>query len=522
MSNSLLKTVDKLGLYSPVSDIDASNLSLELFSSGYNFRTVDDKILSYSGKAELYAPTADFKGGLIDYIFSSGNTYYVVLGRIAAQVYNGVSWTDISPALGFSLSAGQELDWTATKLGNIPIYNNSNLHPLYWSPQQTSQSLQYLKFDAGNTWKDKGYTCAVMRAHKNFLFALNLVEGANTYPYSYRWSHPADNNSLPPSWDDSDLAYIASKEQIAGSGGDIVDGQSLRDAFCIYSKNAITILNYIGGEFIWNAQSLSGYYGLIASNCVVEHKGVHFFISDGDILRNDGNSLVSILKQRLRRKFASSISNSNYTSCFALAVPNKDEVWFFIVEEGSTYPSIVYIYNATADTVSLREVSNITHATYAPKAAADDSWDSGFNATDPWGLSVESWDYTKYSLFDSHVLGVSDLSTIYTLDETYNAYNTVLERTDWIPDNNIDSASTILNVFPKIKSSGTVLIQLGSQQHVGGVVSWKPAIVFNPNTDRKVAMRTTGKCHAWRVSSIDNNKFEISGFGIQYTYAGAR
>lgn len=520
---SKLAYYKELGATLVSGDVDPSNLPDSAISYGFNFRTQDDKILSYNGKTALYTPSSNFYAGIIDYLFVNGSTFFVLLGRSYAYVYNGVSWYDISPS-GMSMTANQELEWTATRLGNIPVYNNPNYFPLYWSPQQTSQVLQHLKFDPSNTWQAKNYKCKSMRAHKNFLFALGLTEGSNVYPYAYRWSHPADNNGLPPSWDETSLSYIASKEQLAGSGGDIVDGQSLRDAFCIYSKNAINILNYVGGEFIWNAQPMSGYFGLAANNCIAEYKGMHYFLTDGDILRNDGNSLESILTGKFRRKLAATLSNSNYENCFALAVPNQNEVWFFIVEEGSTYPSIAYIYNIKTDTVSLREVSGITRATYAPKVASDDSWDSGYSASATWDSEfVEAWDTTMYSPFKSYVMGCGQSnSAIYTLDETSDSYNTLLYRTDWIPDSEISSASTILNVYPKIKSSGTVLIQVGSQSHVGANVDWKPAIEFNPNTQRKIAMRTTGKCHAWKILSVGNYAFSMSGLGIEYTYAGTR
>lgn len=518
-----VEVINTIGFNSLVSDLHASNLPAGLFSSGYNFRTEDDKIVSYSGKTALYTPSSNFNVGAIDFVLSDGNTYYILLGRGAVKVYNGVSWYDISPTslVATPMSSDQELEWTATRLGNIPVYCNANYYPVYWSPQQTSQILQMLKFDATYTWEAKTYKCKSMRAHKNYLFALNLTEGSSKYPFGYRWSHPADNNGLPPSWDDTDLAYTASKEQIAGSGGDIVDGWSLRDSFCIYSKNAVTILDYTGGEFIWQARPMSGYFGLAANNCIAEFKGVHYFLSDGDILRNDGNSLESVLTNKLRRRLSATVSNSKFENSFALSVPNKSEVWFFIVEEGSTYPSIAYILNLVTDTISLREVSGITAATYGLKAAADDSWDTGPSGT--WDSYINAWDDTGFSPFASTIIGAGQTdSAIYTLDETSSNYNTLLERTDWVPKDAIDAASTIVNMYPKITSAGSVQITVGSQQHVGGPVSWKSPITFNPNTDRKVSMRTTGKCHAWRITSVGSYQFKMNGMGIEYEYSGQR
>lgn len=513
--------LDNLGFTSPITDIDPANLPPEAFTYGFNIRAIDDKLVSYSGKTLKHLPSSSFSGGAIDAVTIASVLYYVVLGRSSCKAYNGATWTDITPAslTTTPMTTDQELDWQATKLGNIPVYNNPNHWPVYWTPV-TVTPLQLLKFDATQTWKDVDFTCKVMKAHKNFLFALNMTEGGVTYPYSYRWSHPADINGLPPSWDDTDLSFIASKEQVAGNGGNIVSGESIRDAFCIYSDNAINILDYTGDEFVWRSRNLSEEYGLAAANTLVRLGDVNYFLTDGDIIANDGNSLQSILTKRNRRKLASSISASNYTNSFAVKLPNMSEVWFFLVEEGYTYPSVIYMFNTKTGTVTLRECSGILAATYALQMGADDSFDTG-----PSG-DFDSWpgafDDTNISPFSSQVFGLGTTDTgVYTLDLTADSYNSVLERTNFAPDG-LTTATTITAVYPKITASGPVSIQVGSQQHVGGTVAWKQAIQFDPNTQRRVAIKTTGKLHAWRIFSIDNNKFSISGLTIEYELAGTR
>lgn len=498
------------------------SLPLDAISYAVNCRAVDDKLEAYNGKTDLYTPASNFYAGCIDFLISDGNTYHVVLGRGQVQVFNGVVWYDITPTSLASTPMGlnQELEWTKTKLGSIPIYNNYNYYPVYWSPQQTTQKLLPLKFDASHTWEAKNYKCKAMRAHKNFLFALNLTEGITKYPYSYRWSHPADTNGLPPSWNDADLNYVASKEQIAGSGGDIVDGMSLRDAFCIYSKNAITILDYVGDEFIFKARTLSESFGLVANNCLVEFKGIHYILSDGDILKVDGNSIESVLLNKQRRKLTATLSNTSYDNCFALAVPNKSEVWFFIVEDGYTVPNIIYMINTNTGSVYTREVSGVTSAVYGLRASVDDSWDSGPIGT--WDSDTSIWDQSSYSPFASKVLGVElSNSAICSLDETTTNYNTVIERTDLVPEG-ISRATTVVAVYPRVTCPGNVGVQIGSQQHVNGPVTWKPLLQFNPNTDRKLCMRTTGKAHAIRFTSVGNYKFSLAGFDIEVVDAGVR
>ena len=511
-----------LGFVSPISDISSANLGPEVFTTGNNIRAIDDKLVSFNGKSLLYQPTTNFYAGLLDILVLGGNIFNVILGRAICKVYNGTSWYDITPSslVAAPMTLNQELDWTGTKLGNIPIYNNPNHYPVYWSPQSTSQVLQLLKYDATQTWKDMLWSCASLRSHKNFLFALNMTENGVQYPYSYRWSHPADINGMPPSWNDADLNYIASKEQISGSNGKIIDGASIRDAFCIYSENAITMLDYAGDEFVWRARQLSSSYGAIATNTIATLNNVNYFLTDGDIIANDGNNLQSIFTKRVRRSFASSISNSNYKNSFAIAVPNMSEIWFFIVNEGYTNPSIIYIFNTITGTLVTRDCADITHAAYGPLQGADDSFDGGAAGTmDTW---PSSFDDLAYSPFSAQVqgTGASD-SAIYTLNVNSGNYDTVLERIGFAPDG-LTSATTIVAWYPQFDVTGNISFQAGTQQYIDGPITWKQPIIFNTATDRRIALRTTGKLHCWRFSSIGDTKLKLSGLTIEYVQAGAR
>ena len=54
-------------------------------------------------------------------------------------------------------------------------------------------------------------------------------------------------------------------------------------------------------------------------------------------------------------------------------------------------------------------------------------------------------------------------------------------------------------------------------------MTWKPEVVFDPNADRKVDIRTTGVLHAYRIIARDvKSDFKISGMDILYVPAGRR
>jgi hypothetical protein len=84
------------------------------------------------------------------------------------------------------------------------------------------------------------------------------------------------------------------------------------------------------------------------------------------------------------------------------------------------------------------------------------------------------------------------------------------------------TTTTIVRVTPKIKSNGSVLIEIGSHNHYNSPVRWKSGVIFNPNVQRKVDIRTTGELHAWRISSVGSTYFEFYGFEVVYEKAGKR
>ena len=70
--------------------------------------------------------------------------------------------------------------------------------------------------------------------------------------------------------------------------------------------------------------------------------------------------------------------------------------------------------------------------------------------------------------------------------------------------------------------SSPVQITFGSQDFKGAPVRWKNSKSFNPSTQRKLEVRTTGSLHCWRVESIDHGQFTINGMDVEYSINGLR
>lgn len=513
--------IRSIGEMSPVFDLENYDLPENAVSFANNYVLRNNRYISINGE-QLQATIAQFNPGYISLIYTQTGYFYLVAGRSAVKVYDGTTWTDISNVIAYGYGTDAELAWSGCLLGQIPVISNPSGFPEYWSPANVATKMQDLKFDAATTWRSRNFKCNVIRSHNNFLFALGLNEAGVLFPNAYRWSHPADVGGLPFSWDPTDISTIASREQVGEES--IVDGLSLRDNFIIYTNRGIYALAYIGGDFVFERRPVSSTHYLLATNCVVEVLGSHYFLSNGDIFIYDGNNIYSILQKKFRVFLKNVMSGSNFNNCFAQVNPNAKEIWFFIVRTGSIYPNMAVIINyEDNNNVSIRDISgNKTHATFGPLNQASDTWTT---ATNPWTFYNNQWNLAANSPFNFVIMAVDALTStsIYNQEgqSVTTNYSTIITR-EGLKLGQEEMLSTIVRVVPRINSSSTVLIEVGSQDSAEHGVRWKPGVVFDPNTDRKVDIRTTGKYHAWRISSIGDNYFELNGLDILYEYVGKR
>tara|TARA_R110000803_G_scaffold210829_1_gene284074 strand:- start:17322 stop:18887 length:1566 start_codon:yes stop_codon:yes gene_type:complete len=518
-----LLTLSDIGTKGLNSDVAPWDLPPEFITAGKNFRVDAGSILS-SGGSEVWSTSGTaFNPGYLMHIPAVSSNYWLVYGRSAVYVFDGTTWTDVSSTAGYAgIGIDDEQLWTGCMLGQIPIASNPQGAPEYWSPQSPGQILQPLQFDAANTWAAKGYSFKVLRSHKNFLFALNLSEGASELPNSYRWSHPADINGLPFSWDETDLSSLAGKAQIGGNAGAIIDGHSLRDAFAIYSENATSVLDFTGDEFVWRRRELSTSFGLISRNCIAEVKGTHFFLGDGDIVMNDGNKIESIIHNKLRKQLISRMSVDAFTTSYVVNNLAKKELWFCVPEEDSLTPNVAYIYNWRDDSWAVRDLPTaVNFATYGSQTDPTTTWDTW---GETWDSASGTWGSRKSTPLDDTIVGVSSAnSSLILMDPPSSAsdLNAVIERTNF-PLEGHKPVTTITRVYPHVEGSGDMIIQFGSQDYAGAPVRWKPEVTFNPGTQRKVDVRTTGELHCWRIRSVGSNAWSMSGIDIEYTTAGER
>lgn len=542
-------TIGPAAKYRVNTDLEPIDLGLTVFTDGANFKLTSKGITTFNGFKTISAPIsastietwdtpdstwdADIytweqseptKAGLLVYVPGSIESYFLVACLNRVIIFDGSNWSSVSPDLPYLPSnSDSELLWTACKIGEALVLNNPQAYPTYWRP--TVQGVQFLplKFSPTATWKDVGKRANVVRAHKNFLFALNLRESIQDLPTSYRWSHPADTNGLPFTWDETDLSAIAGISSIESSGGSIVDGLSLRDSFVIYAERSIHILDYTGDEFVWRRRELTTSYGLLAVNCVVEVLGMHYFMTDSDIMLTDGNSVTSLLYNEFQSKFKDNLNQKAYKTAFTTANYSTKELWFCFPAGDSTIPDKAIVYNWLNNQLFYRDLPNIVSCAVGPTLTSSETWDTAIGV---WDGDTTPWNTAFATYFNYHVVGLQQNGTIGNLEEnTVNVpFDTQIEKLSFaLTQDPSVSASTISLVYPKIHCAGKVKFQFGVQDDFFDDINWGEEFEFYPLTSKQVEPRSgAGKYHSFRLSSVDDKPFTFAGMYISYIDRGSR
>lgn len=501
----------------------------------YTFDTVEDGSIGGGAVYATYFPDRVDKyfGHLMPVDVPSGE-FWIAAGRDDVWVYDGnedpvIGWSDISSAAGYTgVGIDGEYDWTSCMLGTIPLLNNPGEYPEYWSPQSTSQVLQRLMFDVGTAtdFATQGVKAKVIRSFKNYVFLLNLTEGATDLPTSYRWSHPADDNGLPATFDETKVGYIAGKDSVGGDGGSLIDGRALRDTFMLYQESAITVLEESFDEFVFRERKLSSSIGVLNKDSIVEVKGIHYFISDGDIYRNDGNSVISILENRLKDRFNSQAKGDYFSRSYAMVNVALKEIWFCIPEGSATHPDTAYVYNWFDQSWAIQKIpGTVVSSDYGSQVSPPDTFDSfegtGVTFDDMTGVAFDSQNRTP---LNKTVVGLANTNTLQILDPNITQSTDLdshIERIGY-PIDDMRQVNKIVRLYPHILGTKDVSIQVGGQDFPGAPIKWKSAKTFNPETDRRVNVRVTTPLLCWRISSIGTGMFSYSGMDIEYSPSGRR
>lgn len=362
MASATLPVRD-LGSIGLITDIDPYNLPINGFTSAVNVRFDEGKVK----RSVLFRTVKDTLGfnprGVFGIVPPTGfDTVLVVDESWHIREYaNGV----VSNVQGNVASGGTNPNpYTISTLADVVYINRVDRAPAYRLPQSTN-------FATLTNW-DTNWRCHAMRPYGDFLLALNLTESNASYPNRVRFSNIVQANSIPDSWDATDVTKSAGFNDLVQMQTPIVDGLELGTNFLIYSSSEVISMDFVGGTFLFNFRKLFSDDGVINQNCVVEANGRHYVFGNSDIYVTDGNTKQSLADEKTRKFIYQGLNVKNADRCFVQHNKLLNEIYFCYQSGDSlvAFPDTercnrAAVYNYKNNSWSLMDLPNVSAGTTA-------------------------------------------------------------------------------------------------------------------------------------------------------------
>jgi hypothetical protein len=522
-----LRGLGKIGI---VRDISDHLLVPEAYSNGRNVRFgargVERMLGDRDAFGELFggdAQTAEF----VMNIPGLGGSFWVYASKNKVYVYEGGAHSNITRqtmAADVDYTAAEGRDWQGTILGGIPIFNNGNDAPQYWTSLNVASKLADLSNWPSNT------TAKVMRAFGSYLFAMNLNENGTVLPKGVRWSHFTDPGNIPSSWDYADETVDAGRIELTDDkGGEIVDAMQLGNILCIYTTDSTHFMRFVGGIDIFGSDLLLRDSGAMAGRCVASFaKGTRHCVltSDDAIIHAGTKDVESILEDKDRKFLFSEIDVTNYKNSFVVSNTNQQEVWLCFPTSGQVYPNLACIWNHRYNTVTFRDIELVSCDTGPFTDAPQDSWDDSVGS---WDTDQDPWSTEERKIF----VGINRANNIASRLDDGLAFNgdvplSFVERTGLTvdgmksgkPTSSIQTRKQWIRIWPKIAGGNPVNVRVARQEYIDGPVVWTDPMEFNPTTMRYLDVNVEGILMGYRIDGIGNTFFRVEGFDINSNIIG--
>lgn len=532
--------LDNLGSGGIVTDVPPYELPLNVFSGGSNVRLRDDGIQRTLGYKSVFGtPTA------APYFITpwQDTTVYYWLYATATNIYRFTTNSAVPPGVDVTRASGAYTGgsyprWNGGILGGVPILNHSNLqtgdYPQSWNAATT-------KFVDLPNWPVSSpvWLCKIIRPFKNFLVALYTIEDSATYPHRLRWSQPADPGTVPTVWVPA-ATNLAGSKTFSDSRGVLVDCLQMRDVNVVYKEDSVHLMQYVGGNFVFNFRQAFSEFGLLTQRAVKPFFGKHLVLAQGDIVLHDGQSAESVVDKVNRRAIFESLSADNYENSFMVAYPDRSEIWVCIPVNGSgvTSPTVAYVWNWKNNKWTVRDLPGIAHIALGVidesglGTTFDDLVDgAGAGSFDDW---VGIFDARTYSPSVLRLLGADVVNTLFQkFDDTNQAngsdFTSYVERTDMALAGlsgrqiTVDphSIKFVRRIYPKITADPgcSMTIKIGGQDRPGGPVNWT-SYTFDPNSETYISCAKQGKLLAYYVGNTTAHQWKLNSIGFDLDVIG--
>jgi hypothetical protein len=519
--------VKGLGEVGLVTDLPFSELPLNAWTDVRNVRFRKGAVEKILGHVEALP-------GMLypsEFLFQSamhGTAYWMYASPTQVGATDGANHVSITRASA-PYTMHPTYGWTGTSVEDIPVLNNGFDVPQVWDRPALGTPLVDLP-----NWP-VGYSAGTICALKRYLVALNVTKSGVNYPTMIKWSHEAPTGLLPTSWDEEDETNDAGEWTLPGEGGPLVDGSPLRDVLMLYKEFQTWQMQYVGGDFIFRFSRLFGHVGALSRRCALEFfSGRHLVFTGSDVVVHDGNTVDSIIEDRMKSFITNNLDEVNYFKSFiAIDVDNK-EAWICWPGRGQSRCTFAAIWNWARNTWGIRELPAVSHAAQGLVVPIDAS-ETWAGAVGTWETDTAAWgdrssDPTKRRL----LMAAPDVSKLYTANSTQKfADNNMVAyaerqclgfpiKSGQPPD--YHRMKQIDKLYPKITGTagGVVKVSLGVQASENSPPTYMQAQAFVIGKTQFLDFggSEASRLHALKFESDSDIQWKMNSYDVEVTDRG--
>lgn len=228
-----------------------------------------------------------------------------------------------------------------------------------------------------------------------YLLLAHVDDGVSNNPWKVQWSDTGN----PQLWSGGNSGALL----LGDEPSPIKNILKLNNYMAVYKKESLWLLQKVSTSDIFIPTSIKTGIGLVASRCVVEAEGQHYFMGSNDFYVWNGGNPESF-GRAVRDEIFSKINRLKIDRCFALHIQSLKEVWFFIVISGQDWPTEVWKFSYVNGYWYYDTCSSLTSAVLWEKTTSL-TWD---DLQGTWDQQVQTWDSGSSSLeFEQVVFGDS-------------------------------------------------------------------------------------------------------------------
>lgn len=407
--------------------------------------------------------------------------------------------------------------WTGGELNGLLLLCNGIDPPWYWDGDTGNPVLDLPNFpvDTIAGW---------IRPFKYFAIAGNITVAGENFENQFYWSATVLPGEPPTDWTPLP-SNDAGDNILASTPGSLIDGHALRDHFILAKNHSLYLLNYVAGQFIFTVHKLSVTTGALTSNCMAEETGFLYIFSDGDIVRTDGQSVVSIATQQVKRTVFGTMNQAAFESCFVVNYVAQDEIWFCYPTGANVVPNAAVVYDHIQGVWGSRALpaANMIAPGIVSNSSSVVAWDADSEA---WSDDFTRWAQSGISEIEDGLLIASDSEDLLFgvgLDELANGQEFVsaVEKAS-MDFGALEYIKYVNQVWPYVVGvKGDVcVIRIGTQMFDSEPIAWGPQMEFIIGVDTKVDFGQSGRLISIRIEGPGASYWSIQSFDIRYNVQG--